>query len=41
MVKKDHNYIALFANPGKHVNVDDKVTLVIGNFIIENLVVQQ
>jgi hypothetical protein len=40
MVKKDHNYIALFANPGQHVQVDDKVTLVIGNFIIENLVVQ-
>jgi hypothetical protein len=40
MVKKDHNYIALFANPGKHVQVDDKVTLVIGNFILENLVVQ-
>lgn len=40
MVKKDYNYIALFANPGKHVNVGDKVTLVIGNFMAENLIVQ-
>lgn len=40
MVKKDYNYIALFANPGKHVNTGDKVTLVIGNFMAENLIVQ-
>jgi hypothetical protein len=40
MVKKDYNYIALFANPGKHVKPNDMVTLVIGNFIIENLIVQ-
>ena len=40
MVKKDYNYIALFANPNKHVNSGDKVTLVIGNFMAENLVVQ-
>jgi hypothetical protein len=40
MVKKDHTYVALFANPGKHVKPDDKVTLVIGNFILENLAVQ-
>ena len=40
MVKKDHNYVALFANPSKHVNPGDKVTLVIGNFMAENVVVQ-
>lgn len=40
MVKKDYNYIALFANPEKHVNPGDKVTLVIGNFMAENLIVQ-
>lgn len=40
MVKKDHNYVALFANPGKHVKPGDQVTLVIGNFILENLAVQ-
>ena len=40
MVKRDHNYLALFANPGKHVKPGDKVTLVIGNFIAENLTVQ-
>jgi hypothetical protein len=40
MVKKDHIYNALFANPSKHVQPGDKVTLVIGNFMAENLVVQ-
>ena len=40
MVKQDHNYIALFANPAKHVNQGDKVTLVIGNFMAEHLTVQ-
>jgi hypothetical protein len=40
MVRDDTNYIALFANPGKHVNPGDKVTLVIGNFIAENISVQ-
>ena len=40
MVKKDRNYMALFANPGKHVKPGDKVTLVIGNFMAENLIVQ-
>jgi len=40
MVKKDYNYIALFANPGKHVNTSDKVALVIGNFMAENLIVK-
>lgn len=40
MVKQDRNYIALFANPGKHVNPGDKVDLVIGNFMAEGLTVQ-
>jgi len=40
MVKKDHNYMALFANPGKHVGPGDKVTLVIGSFMAEHVVVQ-
>lgn len=40
MVKPDHDYIALFANPGKHVAPGDKVTLVIGNFMAEDLTVQ-
>jgi hypothetical protein len=40
MVKKDYNYSALFANPNKHVKLGDKVTLVLGNFIFENLAVQ-
>lgn len=40
MVKRDHNYVALFANPGMHVKRGEKVTLVIGNFIAENLTVQ-
>lgn len=40
MVKKDHNYIALFANPGKHVHPGDKVTLTIGNFMAEDVIVQ-
>ena len=40
MVRKDHNYLALFANPAKHVQPGDKVTLVIGNFMAEHLTVQ-
>jgi hypothetical protein len=40
MVKKDYNYLALFANPGRHVKPGDKVSLVIGNFIVDNLTVQ-
>lgn len=40
MVKKDRTYNALFANPGKHVQPGDKIALVIGNFMVENLVVQ-
>ena len=40
MVKEDRNYIALFANPGQHVKPGDKVTLVIGNFIAENLTIE-
>lgn len=39
MVKDDRNYLALFANPGKHVNPGDKVTLVIGNFMAESVTI--
>jgi hypothetical protein len=40
MVKKGRNYEALFANPGRHVKPGDKVDLVIGNFMVENIIVQ-
>lgn len=40
MVKQDRNYIALFANPGRHVVPGDKVDLVIGNFLAQGLTVQ-
>jgi hypothetical protein len=40
MVRKDRNYLALFANPGKHVKPGDKVDLVVGNFMAEGLTVQ-
>ena len=40
MVKEDHSYDTLFANPGRHVKQGDKVTLVIGNFMAEHLQVQ-
>jgi hypothetical protein len=40
MVKKGRNYEALFANPGRHVSRGDKVTLVIGSFMAEDLTVQ-
>ena len=39
MVKKDRIYAALFANPGRHVKAGDKVTIVLGDFKAENLVV--
>ena len=39
MVKEDCNYLTLFANPGKHVKPGDRVHLVMGNFMAENLVV--
>lgn len=39
-IHKGSNYFALFANPGRHVDVGDKVTLVIGDFKLEHFSVQ-
>ena len=36
----DRNYFILFANPGKYVKPGNKVTVVIGDFRAENLVVE-
>jgi hypothetical protein len=36
----DRNYFILFANPGKYVKPGNKVTVVIGEFRAENLVVE-
>ena len=38
--KADRNYFVLFANPGKFITPGRKVTVVIGDFRIEDLVVQ-
>ena len=40
MVKRNRIYGALFANPGKHVKPGDKVTVVIGDFKAENIIVE-
>ena len=37
---KDKNYAILFANPGKYIKPGNKVTVVIGDFRAENLVVE-
>jgi hypothetical protein len=37
---KDKNYAILFANPQKHIKPGNKVTVVIGDFRAENLVVE-
>jgi hypothetical protein len=39
-VKPNRNYFALFANPGQHVKVGDQITIVIGDFRAEHLVVE-
>ena len=39
-LKKDKNYFTFFANPGGDVKSGDKVTVVMGDAIIEHLVVQ-
>jgi hypothetical protein len=39
-IKRGRDYMALFANPGKHTKPGDKVTVAIGAFRAENLVVQ-
>ena len=38
--KQDRNYSVMFANPGGYVKKDSKVSVVIGDFKAENLVVQ-
>jgi hypothetical protein len=40
MVKQDRIYVALFANPGRHVKPGDRVTLVLGDFRAAHLAVQ-
>ncbi|HEY5604276.1 MAG TPA: hypothetical protein VIM41_14330 [Gammaproteobacteria bacterium] len=37
--KENRNYFMFFANPNKHVKSGDQVTLVIGDFKVEHLVV--
>jgi len=37
---KDKNYAILFANPGQYIKPGNKVTVVIGDFRAENLVVE-
>ncbi len=39
-IKEDRSYFILFSNPGKHVLSGDKVSVVIGDFKAENLMVQ-
>ncbi len=36
-VKPNRNYFVLFSNPARHVKPGDKVTVVIGDFVAENL----
>lgn len=38
--KAGRNYFILFANPGRHIQVGDQVTVVIDDFRVENLAVQ-
>lgn len=38
-VKPNRNYFVLFSNPSRHVRSGDKVTVVIGDFKVEHLVV--
>ena len=40
MVKANSIYTNIFANPGQHVKPGDKVSVVIGNFMAENVTVQ-
>jgi hypothetical protein len=34
------NYFTLFANPGRHVNAGDQITIVVGDFMVEHVVVR-
>lgn len=36
-VKENRNYFVLFSNPARHVKSGDEVTVVIGDFVVENL----
>ena len=38
--KVDRNYFIMFANPGRYIEVGNKVTVVIDDFRVENLTVQ-
>ncbi|MES9931508.1 MAG: hypothetical protein ABW162_01750 [Candidatus Sedimenticola sp. PURPLELP] len=38
-IKADKNYFMIFGNPDRHLKAGDKVTIVIGDFRAENLVV--
>lgn len=39
-IRQGRNYVALFANPGKHVKPGDKVTVVFADFKAEHLTVR-
>jgi hypothetical protein len=34
------NYFTLFANPSRHVNAGDQITIVVGDFMVEHVVVR-
>lgn len=36
-VKPNRNYFVLFSNPARHVKSGDKVSVVIGDFVVDNL----
>ena len=38
--KIDRNYFTIFANPGRFIQAGNKVTVVIGDFKVKNLIVQ-
>jgi hypothetical protein len=38
--KQDKNYFIIFVNPGRYVKQGNKVTVVIGDFRAENLIVE-
>ncbi|MBI3562205.1 MAG: hypothetical protein HY080_10890 [Gammaproteobacteria bacterium] len=38
-VKENRNYFMFFANPGKHINRGDTVTIVVGDYKAEHVVV--
>lgn len=39
-IRRGRNYTALFANPGRHARIGDRVTVAFGGFRAEHLVVQ-